>query len=168
MEKKKLHEAADGDGGMTLIVRASAALLAVPITVFGIYVILHGHLTPGGGFAGGTIIATLIALFIVAAGREKAMRLSREAIAVTGSVGLLLFGILGIWGTGTTYFYNFLANSPLPFGMGVPYGANPGYMWTGGFMPLMNIAVGLEVFASLSLVAIVMYTYTKNVKEEGK
>ena len=43
--------------GMTLIVKTITRLTVGLIMLFGIYIVLHGHLTPGGGFAGGVIVA---------------------------------------------------------------------------------------------------------------
>jgi multisubunit Na+/H+ antiporter MnhB subunit len=46
--------------GMTLIVKKTTQLMAGLIFLYGIYVIIHGHLTPGGGFAGGVLIAGML------------------------------------------------------------------------------------------------------------
>jgi multicomponent Na+:H+ antiporter subunit B len=148
------------DDGMSIIVKVAAYVLAVPITILGLYIILHGHLTPGGGFPGGAVIATLTVLFLVAAGKEKAKALKKDMISFAGGVGLVMFAFFGFIGTGTTFFYNILANSGSLFGMRIPFGVNPGYMWTAGVIPPMNMAVGLEVAASLSLIALVMFLYT--------
>ena len=43
--------------GMTVIVKKTTQLIAGMVFLYGIYVIIHGHLTPGGGFAGGVILA---------------------------------------------------------------------------------------------------------------
>ena len=47
-------------GGMTLIVKTVARIVAGFILLFGIYIVIHGHVSPGGGFAGGIIIAILV------------------------------------------------------------------------------------------------------------
>jgi multicomponent Na+:H+ antiporter subunit B len=59
-------------------------------------------------------------------------------------------------GLGITFFYNFLANSGGWFGNIVLPGINPGDMNTAGVLPLMNIAVGLEVFAGLGIIVLLM------------
>ncbi len=43
--------------GMSLIVKTVTGLVVCFIMLFGIYIILHGHLSPGGGFAGGVMVA---------------------------------------------------------------------------------------------------------------
>ena len=54
--------------GMSTIVKKVSQLLAGLIFMYGIYIILHGHLTPGGGFAGGAIVAGSFILLILAFG----------------------------------------------------------------------------------------------------
>ena len=146
---------------MSKIVRFSADLLYTGILIFGFYVIMHGHLTPGGGFQGGAVIATAVALIIVAYSYEDVLAMvSKLRFIVQESAGLILF--LGIAlvavGFGTTVFANYLANSGSLFGMAVPFGPNPGELNTGGVMPLMNIAVGLEVWGALALVVLYMFS----------
>jgi len=149
------------ESGMSVIVRTVTCVAAIPVIIFGLYVIMHGHLTPGGGFAGGAIIATMTALFIVAEGGDAADRLGRGMLLTAESAGLVLFALLGFLGLRTTFFYNFLANTGSIFGTQVPFGPNPGYLNTAGVIPLMNLVVGLEVFAALSLVVIFMFSYRK-------
>jgi len=71
--------------GMSAIVRTMTCLLLAPILLFGAYVVLHGHLTPGGGFQGGAIIATGMALFLVALGGE---RWRKKLLSMLESTGL--------------------------------------------------------------------------------
>lgn len=146
----------NGSGGLSRIVKNVTLVLAVPTIVFGLYVVLHGHLTPGGGFAGGAVMATFIALFLVSFRKEIGGRINASAFPICESLGLLAFTGLALLGISSTFFYNFLANSDFLFGTSVPFGANPGCLGTGGITPLMNIAVGLEVFSGLSLVIFTM------------
>ncbi len=150
---------AEFDAGMTVIVKTIAAVLVIPVIVFGLYVVLHGHLTPGGGFAGGTVIATLAALLLVAFGKDFAkIKARRELLASTESLGLALFATLALLGLYVSFFRNFLANSGTIFGAPVEFGANSGNLSTAGVLPLMNLAVGLEVAAALALVIILVFT----------
>jgi multicomponent Na+:H+ antiporter subunit B len=66
-----------------------------------------------------------------------------------------MFIILGFAGMGTTFFYNVFVGSPL-FGNVPAYGPNPEDIWTGGTVPLMNIAVALNVVAGLSAILLAM------------
>ena len=153
---------------MSPIVKNVACVLVIPIIIFGLYIILHGHLTPGGGFPGGAIMASLVALFLIAFGTGWAKKINKGILSWGESIGLALFGLLAFLGLGTSFFNNFLANSNSLFGMSIPFGPNPGFLWTGGTIPLMNIAVGLEVFAALSIIAVVMFSSDGSNKEEKK
>jgi multicomponent Na+:H+ antiporter subunit B len=54
------------------------------------------------------------------------------------------------------FFFNYLNASGSLFGIPVPYGINAGELNTGGFVPLMNFAVGIEVWGGLTLVILYM------------
>ena len=56
--------------GMTIIVKAISSWVKVLIFLFGIYIVIFGHLTPGGGFAGGVILASSYVLLMLAFGKE--------------------------------------------------------------------------------------------------
>lgn len=144
---------------MSKIVRTGANLLYPFILVFGLYVIMHGHLTPGGGFQGGAVVATAVALVIVAYsfGEVTAM-IKKVGMKARESIGLLLFIGAGIaaLAIGAPFFSNFLANSGLLFGNAVPAGPNPGDLNTAGVIPIMNLAVGIEVWGGLAVILLYM------------
>ena len=147
------------DEGLSRIVKTVACIMAVPIITFGAYIIIHAHLTPGGGFPGGAIIATAVALFLVAFGGEAVLKsLHPASFSLLESVGLIFFITLAFLGLHHTFFHNLLANSGGLFGMSVPFGSNPGCLNTGGVIPVMNLAVGLEVLSALSLIVLMMFT----------
>ncbi|MCK4492076.1 MAG: hypothetical protein KAU03_05595 [Candidatus Altiarchaeales archaeon] len=147
--------------GMSKIVRTIACILIVPGIMFGLYVIIHGHLTPGGGFQGGAIIATISALFIIAYGEKIRGVLNQDILSLAEGLALLAFISLAFLGLSVTFFHNFLANEGFIFGKAIGFGINPGYLNTGGVIPLLNLAVGLEVFSALSLIVLVMYLSSK-------
>ncbi len=134
---------------MSRVVRTIADIMVVPIIIFGIYLIIHGHLSPGGGFQGGAVIASSTALLIIAYG---SFGKHKDSLSSLESTGLTLFILIAFLGLGYTVFYNFLASGGAVFGGTVPYGINPGRLDSGGTVPLMNIMVGLEVTAALSLI----------------
>lgn len=148
---------------MSKIVRTGACIFYPLIIIFGLYVVVHGHLTPGGGFQGGAVIATAAALVLVAFSREEIAGMVRKAVfSAQESLGLLLFigaGILGLL-AGAPFFANILANSGLLFGQSVPAGPNPGELNTAGVIPLMNIAVGVEVWGGLAIILLYMLSAT--------
>ena len=144
---------------MSRIVRIGADILYPAIVIFGLYIVAHGHLTPGGGFQGGAVIATGGALVIVAYSYKevtewltKKVLMGQEVIGLLGFIGagLLAFAV------GQVFFFNFLANSGSLFGMPVPYGINPGELNTAGVIPVMNFAVGIEVWGGLTIVILYM------------
>jgi len=143
--------------GMSKIVKTITRIAYVFIITFGIYVIVHGHLTPGGGFQGGAVIASSFALLLIAYGKEIKFLLQNENnFSLLESLGALAFICLALIGLGTTFFHNFLANSGILFGNSVAYGVNSGDLNTSGVLPLMNISVGLKVLAGIGSILIVM------------
>ena len=127
---------------------ASAALgafglgLIGPGLVLGVYVITHGHLTPGGGFQGGVIVASAL-LVVFLAGEYLALRIVAphaivEAAEATGAAGYGLVGVGGLL-AGAAFFHNFIALG------------SPGQILSAGTMPISNVAVGMEVAGAFLL-----------------
>jgi len=141
---------------LSKIVRTIANQLIVFILVFGLYIVMHGHVTPGGGFQGGAVIASGAVMMIVAFGSREIKKSLRERhLSLVESGGALIFIGMAFAGMGTIFFYNFLVGTPV-FGGIPPTGPNPGNIWTGGVIPLMNLGVGLKVTAGLSAVVLAM------------
>ncbi|MDH7594073.1 MAG: MnhB domain-containing protein [Methanomicrobiales archaeon] len=143
---------------MSRIVRTAADILYPFILIFGLYIVIHGHLTPGGGFQGGAVIATGSVLLLVAFRySELTGDLRKGWMKIFESGGLLLFigTALAALLVGGVFFFNWLANTGSLFGIPVAFGPNPGEIYTAGVIPVMNLAVGIEVWGGLSL--IVMY-----------
>ncbi len=151
---------------LSKIVRTVANQLIVFILIFGLYVIVHGHLTPGGGFQGGAVVVSGVVMLLVAFNSETLKKwLHERVLTIMESSGALLFAILGFAGLGTVFFYNFMVGSPI-FGRVPPTGPNPGDFWTGGFVPLMNVAVGLKVIAGLSAVVLAIALFARGEEME--
>jgi len=80
-----------------VIVKAVARLLVPFIVVYALYVVMHGHYSPGGGFQGGVILAAAFVLLGVSHGLEKTRRRMSEKVAgVIGSIGVLIYGGIGV------------------------------------------------------------------------
>ncbi len=149
---------------MTKVVRTVADLLYPFCMIFGLYVVAHGHLTPGGGFQGGAVIATATALLIAAHRYDDvSARVKSARMKVFESVGLLGFLILGFSAIilGQPAFRNWMLSRGSLFNDSVAFGVNPGALTTGGLMPLMNLAVGLEVLGALTIITLYMLSGTK-------
>ena len=146
---------------LSKIVRTVANQLILFILIFGLYVIAHGHLTPGGGFQGGAVIVSGVVMLMVAFSSQDLKKSLRERLlTVMESTGALIFAALAFAGLGTVFFYNFLVGSPI-FGRIPPTGPNSGDFWTGGFVPPMNFAVGLKVVAGLSAVVLALALFAR-------
>jgi len=155
------------NSGMSVIVRTVTRFVYGLIIVFGFYVIMHGHLTPGGGFQGGAVVASGFALLVVAFGTAGVKgRLNAHWLQTLEEIGALAFLALGFLGIGTAFFYNLLANSGGIFGASAGWGPNPGVLNSGGTLPWMNWAVGLKVMAGIASVVLVMLSAGR--KEEGE
>ena len=138
--------------GMTVIVKTISSWVRILIILFGIYIILFGHLTPGGGFAGGIILASCYVLLMLAHGRETAEKnLSLAVASKLDCIGALAFGVIALLGLcfGGTFFLNFLYQQQM-----IPSQALK--LVSAGTIPLSNIAIGLKVGASLFLVILIL------------
>jgi len=137
-------------GGMTNIVKTVAKFVAPPVVLFGIYMILHGHLTPGGGFPGGVIAASGFILLVLAFGKELAFKkLKISTASILESTGALIFLFLAVLGMVVSgwFFVNFL-----------PKG-HPLKIISAGFIPLANIAIGLKVMSGVFAVFLTLIVF---------
>ncbi len=132
--------------GMSLIVKTITRLTVGLIFLYGVYIVLHGHISPGGGFAGGVIIALSFVHLMLAYGREVAFKkMPRPRVSFFESTGALLFlGIALLGFTGGYFFLNFL-----------PKG-EPFKLFSAGIIPLCNIAIALKVGAGLFAIFIAL------------
>jgi len=143
--------------GMTIVVKTVSSWVKMLIFLFGIYIIISGHLTPGGGFAGGVILASSYVLLMLAFGREFAEEnLSLPLASKLDCLGAFAFAMIALLGFvfGGTFFVNFLVEK---------YG-QPLELLSAGTIPLSNIAIGLKVGASLFLVILTLSTCCKDFK----
>jgi multicomponent Na+:H+ antiporter subunit B len=127
----------------SLAARALGGALVGPVLVVAIYVIVHGHLTPGGGFSGGVIGAGALLLAYTAGQHARLGRVgSIELLEVTeaiGAGGFLLVALGGLIAVGAT-LQNFL-----------PLGTS-GMLLSAGTIPVGNVAVGVEVTGAVALI----------------
>lgn len=136
--------------GMTIIVKRITQLMVPSIFLLGVYVVLHGHLTPGGGFAGGVLLAGSFVLMVLAYGSEEMKsEAGKWRASFFESLGIFIFWFLALLGLiqGTYFFYNFIAKT------------NPGqpfHLFSAGIIPLCNIAIGIEVAAALFAIFITL------------
>jgi multicomponent Na+:H+ antiporter subunit B len=145
--------------GMTKIVKTITSIIFPFTMIFGLYIIVHGHLTPGGGFQGGAVVASSLAMIIVAFGSSWTLKKIREEnLSILESIGALSFIILALFGIlfGTVFFNNFLIGRNLIFGVIPDFGSSIANINTAGVIPLMNFAVGIKVIVGLFAIVLVM------------
>lgn len=122
------------------ILQLAAKILVPVIILFGIYVILNGHLSPGGGFSGGAIIGAGLILYVNAFGFAKAGKImNRKNYAVLSVVPLLFYAAA----KGYSFFTG--ANH---LESGIPKGT-PGAILSAGLILPLNICVGLVVACTM-------------------
>lgn len=80
-----------------IIIRAVARILVPFIQVYALYVIMHGHHSPGGGFQGGVILGASFILYLITHGLEDAKeRMSELKAGLLSSFGLLIYSGIGL------------------------------------------------------------------------
>ncbi len=136
--------------GMTLIVKTITQWIKGFILLFGIYIVLYGHITPGGGFAGGVIIACAFVLITLAFGKDVALKkMSKTVASEFDSVGALMFlfvAWLGIY-FGGMFFSNYIQKN---------FPGQDFHLFSAGTIPLYNIAIAIKVGTSLFMVFIIL------------
>jgi len=137
--------------GMSVIVKKTTQLLAGLIFLYGIYIIVHGHLTPGGGFAGGVVVAGAFILVILAFGsdflnlqREETGSTIRENVAV---LIVMLLAVTGLFVGTKAFFANYLPKGTV------------GELVSAGTLPLYNIFIGIEVASSIFIIFLALIIF---------
>ncbi|MBS3748804.1 MAG: MnhB domain-containing protein [Candidatus Thermoplasmatota archaeon] len=110
------------------IVKTVSRTIIPFIFLFGIYIIIHGHLSPGGGFQGGVIMAMGVILVIISYGYDT-LRNYTTSFSVIETLGVAFFIFMGLIGilAGKSFF------------------SNLGAIW------LLNIIIGLKVCSGIVL-----------------
>ena len=143
--------------GMSPIVKKITQLVSGIIFLYGIYIITHGHITPGGGFAGGAIIAGAFILLVLAYG-SKLLNLQKveAGSSVIESMGILTFILLATFALliGTKVFFtNYLPKGTI------------GELISAGVIPLYNIAIGIEVGAAIFTIFLALLIYKEEISK---
>lgn len=123
-----------------VILQTAARLLVPFIVIFGIYVILCGHLGPGGGFSGGAVIGAGLILYVSAYGFAR-----MERFFTAKTYRRMSFGALACYCLSKTYSFYTGANhieSVIPLG-------TPGAILSSGLILLLNICVGVVVAGTM-------------------
>jgi len=122
------------------ILKRSALLIIPIILIFGIYVVLNGHISPGGGFSGGAILGTGFILYVSAFGFEKTERfMNAKTVSIITLIALLIYCLSKCYSffTGANHMES-----------GIPLGT-PGAILSSGLILVLNICVGMVVACTM-------------------
>lgn len=123
-----------------IVLRRTMRALIPLIFVLGIYVLVNGHLSPGGGFSGGAVLGAGIVLLSSAYGEEVSGRFITERTFRIVTTSALLFYCIGksyTFFTGANSLHSFIGNG------------TPGDILSGGLILPLNVAVGLVVACTM-------------------
>ncbi|MFP3872043.1 MAG: Na(+)/H(+) antiporter subunit B [Candidatus Aenigmatarchaeota archaeon] len=127
---------------MSPIVRTTTKLVSPFLVTYSLYLMFYGHLSPGGGFQAGVILAVSVIILITSYGDERVRERINDRwfkmVEATTVLMILLMGIIGIFFGGV--FYNFLDKGTF------------GFPLSGGNILIFNILVGLKVGAGFIVI----------------
>lgn len=130
----------------TVMIRTTVRLLVPVAQLYALYVIFHGHYSPGGGFQGGTVLAATYILIALALGSEELeRRFSEHTLAIMAGIGVAIFAGVGALSF-TVGGAAFLDYGVLEF-----LGDQPPYRRSIGIL-LVEIGVAVTVAAGLLLI----------------
>ncbi|ALV62887.1 putative Na(+) H(+) antiporter subunit B [Thermococcus sp. 2319x1] len=136
---------------MSLIVRTTTKLISPFLVAYSAYLMVYGHLSPGGGFQAGVILAVSIVLLITSHGYSRVRKTFKfwEVQLIEGVSGefLALLATAGVFFRG--FFYNFLR------------GGRFGSLLSGGTIPLFNIGVALKVGAAFTFMFYILLRWVE-------
>ncbi len=119
------------------IVQTTLSILFPIILLFGVYIFINGHLTPGGGFQGGAVVASALLFFILARPNDSISHALLMKVETLSGFTYVMLGLLGVFLAG-----GFLDNRVLPLG-------DFGSLFSAGLIPLINVLIGLKVGSEL-------------------
>jgi len=122
------------------VLRAVIGPLTPFVMIYGIYILMNGHLSPGGGFSGGTILGTGLVLCSLAYGPAKV-----RTFFTFKTFALLISASLGFYAIAKGYSF-MMGAAGLP--TGIPLGT-PGNILSAGLILPLSISVGIVVACTI-------------------
>lgn len=119
------------------ILRAGVRIITGIILIVGIYIFIHGHLTPGGGFPGGAMIASSILLMYLSDDNFKEKMNTFNILEGTSGILIIVLGLIGLF-VFNSFLYNFLPSGKI------------GEFFSAGLTPILYVLIGLKVGSELS------------------
>jgi multicomponent Na+:H+ antiporter subunit B len=113
------------------------------IQLYGIYIVLHGHLSFGGGFSGGALFGSSLILFTVVFGLDASDKQLPHSVSTwLESLGILVYVAVGL--VGLLAAKPFLTNQAAGYDMG-----DFGRLWSAGMIPMLTVAIGVKVASTM-------------------
>ena len=119
------------------ILKAGVRIITGIILIVGIYIFVHGHLTPGGGFPGGAMIASSVLLMYISDDKFKEKMKAFNVLEGTSGVLVIVLGLIGLFAF-NSFLYNFLPSGEI------------GQLFSSGLTPILYVLIGLKVGSELS------------------
>ncbi len=126
------------------LLETTSSVLVAMIMIMGIYIFTHGHLTPGGGFQGGVVIASGFLLLLLTSSDTKINHLALSLVESVSGVAYVGIGVAGI-----VLAIGFLNPEILPLG-------DFGRLLSAGAIPIIYSLIGLKVGSELTNILVTM------------
>ncbi|MCK5822016.1 MAG: hypothetical protein KAH17_09015 [Bacteroidales bacterium] len=135
--------------GTSEILLTAGKILVPMLILVGVYIFINGHLTPGGGFQGGAVLASAFVLAALTFSGTTVKHRVLEIVESFSGISFVLLGILGVVLAG-----GFLDNKIFSLG-------TFGHLFSAGAIPIIYSLVGLKVGSELSNIVLVMKSSEK-------
>jgi multicomponent Na+:H+ antiporter subunit B len=122
----------------SLVLYTGCRFLFPLILLFGAYIFIHGHLTPGGGFQGGAIVASAFILVYLGCRGRRISKTGSKVIESLGGMVFIATGLVGLAVGGHYFLSNYLSKGEL------------NTLFSAGVIPIIYIAIGLKVGSELA------------------
>ena len=135
------NEKCDVKAQSNFMLSTASKILFPIILLYGIYVMVYGHLSPGGGFQGGVIIASAVLLLLISHVDFEVPHSLIVLLETFAGISYVLIGLLGLF-TLDVFLGNFLPHDISQMGM----------LLSGGIIPIIYIIVGIKVGSEMSMI----------------
>lgn len=144
-----------------IIVKTAADIFMPLGLIFGIYVILHGHLSPGGGFQGGVVVASAVVFVYLGYGQRGLKKVfNLEGLKIGETLGAIMYSAFAL--VGIIFGANFCRNIFVDKGIA----GNPGDLYSSGTIFWMNLSVGFKVLTGIGFLILFMFGLMSSVEEK--